>query len=180
MAGTSNYPGSLDDFSTTSPPNLGDTDSTGRSHSKRHDDLEAAVEAVQGELGVNPSGPSASTVAARLTGIEADYLTASAASTIYLTQTDASAVYLTQVDASATYITPGDVSASFLPLSLATSAGEIIVAESSGSFVSLSVGSNNQYLRVNASATGAGKIEWADIVIPESSEPLSPFMLMGG
>jgi hypothetical protein len=65
MAGTSNYPGALDDFAEASPTNLGDDDSTGRNHSERHDDVEAAMEAVQGELGVDPAGPSASTVAAR-------------------------------------------------------------------------------------------------------------------
>lgn len=48
MAGTTNFPTSVDDFATTSPTNLGDNDSTGRTHSERHDDLEAAMEAVQG------------------------------------------------------------------------------------------------------------------------------------
>lgn len=70
MAGTSAYPGALDDFSAQSPTNLGDDDSTGRTHSERHDDLEAAMEAVQGELGVDPAGPSASTVAARFTALD--------------------------------------------------------------------------------------------------------------
>lgn len=44
------FPGSVDDFATTSPTNLGDDDSTGRSHSERHNDLESAMEAVQGYL----------------------------------------------------------------------------------------------------------------------------------
>lgn len=70
MAGTSSYPGALDDFAESSPTNLGDDDSTGRTHSERHDDLEAAMEAVQGELGTDPAGPSASTVAARFTALD--------------------------------------------------------------------------------------------------------------
>ncbi len=65
MAGTSNYPSSLDNFAAASPTNLGDNDTTGRNHAERHDDLEAAVEAIQGELGVNPAG-TAATVVARL------------------------------------------------------------------------------------------------------------------
>lgn len=69
MAGSSSYPGALDDFAEASPTNLGDDDSTGRTHSERHDDLESAMEAVQGELGVDPAG-SASTVAARFTALD--------------------------------------------------------------------------------------------------------------
>ena len=68
--GVSNYPAALDNFATTSPPNLGDNDSTSRKHAARHDDMEAAMEAVQGELGTNPSG-AAATVAARIAAIEA-------------------------------------------------------------------------------------------------------------
>jgi hypothetical protein len=70
VAGTSNYPGALDNFAEASPTNLGDEDSTGRTHSERHDDLEAAMEAVQEELGTDPSGASASTVAARFTALD--------------------------------------------------------------------------------------------------------------
>lgn len=65
MAGSSVYPGALDNFSNNSPTNLGDNDSTGRTHSERHDDVEAAIEAVQSELGINPSGTFA-TVGERL------------------------------------------------------------------------------------------------------------------
>lgn len=68
--GTTNYPNGLDDFAGASPPNLGDNDVTGRKHAKRHDDIESAMEAVQAELGTNPSGSDA-TVAARFTRIEA-------------------------------------------------------------------------------------------------------------
>ena len=63
--GTSVYPGALDDFAEASPPYLADDDTTGRDHPARHDDLEAAMEAVQGELGTDPAGGSA-TVKARL------------------------------------------------------------------------------------------------------------------
>jgi hypothetical protein len=47
MAGTTTFPGAVDDFAAASPTNLGDDDSTGRTHSERHDDVEAAMEAVQ-------------------------------------------------------------------------------------------------------------------------------------
>jgi len=63
--GTSVYPGSLDNFATTSPAQLVNVDSTGRDHDARHDDLEAAVENIEAELGTNPSS-SWSTVTARL------------------------------------------------------------------------------------------------------------------
>lgn len=46
--GTTAFPGAADDFATTSPTNLGDDDSKGRTHSERHDDMESAMEAVQG------------------------------------------------------------------------------------------------------------------------------------
>jgi hypothetical protein len=63
----------LDDFAaTTATPTTtktGTVDSKGRTHSGRHDDVEAAVENVQAALGVNPAGAFA-TVAARLTAIE--------------------------------------------------------------------------------------------------------------
>lgn len=47
MPGTTSFPGSVDNFAAASPTNLGDDDSTGRTHSERHDDIEAAMEAVQ-------------------------------------------------------------------------------------------------------------------------------------
>ena len=68
--GTSVYPGALDDFAEASPPYLADDDTTGRDHPARHDDLEAAMEAVQGELGTDPAGGSA-TVKARLDALDA-------------------------------------------------------------------------------------------------------------
>ena len=63
--GTSVYPGALDNFAEASPPYLADDDTTGRDHPARHDDMEAAMEAVQGELGTDPAG-GAATVKARL------------------------------------------------------------------------------------------------------------------
>lgn len=70
MAGTSSYPGGIDDFALSSPEDLGDVDSKGRTHSKRHDDIEAAVVAIETELGVNPSG-SSGTVADRFDTVDA-------------------------------------------------------------------------------------------------------------
>lgn len=70
MPGTSAYPGALDDFALASPTNLGDSDIKGRTHSERSDDMEAAMEAVQAELGTDPAGASA-TVKARFDVIEA-------------------------------------------------------------------------------------------------------------
>jgi hypothetical protein len=68
MAGATNYPGALDDFAEASPTNLGDDDATGRTHVERHDDIEAAMEAVQGTLGTTPAGVY-DTVGARLDAI---------------------------------------------------------------------------------------------------------------
>lgn len=48
--GTTAYPGAVDDFAGSSPTNLADADSTGRTHSERHDDMEAAMEAVQAKI----------------------------------------------------------------------------------------------------------------------------------
>lgn len=47
MAGSTNFPSSVDDFSEASPSKLGTDDTSGRKHSERHDDMEAAMEAVQ-------------------------------------------------------------------------------------------------------------------------------------
>lgn len=71
MPGSSTYPGTLDNFAAASPTNLADSDATGRTHSERHDDVEAAMEAVQAELGTDPAGASA-TVKARFDVIEAN------------------------------------------------------------------------------------------------------------
>ena len=81
MAGSSVYPSSLDNFSTESPTNLGDNDSTGRTHSERHDDVEAAVEAVQAELGLNPSGDF-STVRERLDDLDEGFGNTSSTTTL--------------------------------------------------------------------------------------------------
>lgn len=72
--GSSVYPGGLDDFAANTPTPaltaMGAVDSTGRTHSRRHDDVEAAMEAVEGELGTNPSG-GYSTVGGWLAALEA-------------------------------------------------------------------------------------------------------------
>ena len=81
MAGASVYPGALDNFAEASPTNLGDNDTTGRTHSERHDDVEAAVEAVQGELGLNPSGDFA-TVRARLDDLDEGFGNTSSTTTL--------------------------------------------------------------------------------------------------
>lgn len=61
-----NYPGALDSLTN---PSAGDAlDSP--SHAGQHANANDAIEAVQAELGTNPSGSDA-TVAARLTAIEA-------------------------------------------------------------------------------------------------------------
>lgn len=65
MTGSSAYPNSLDNFALASPSNLSNPDATGRTHAERHDDGEAALEAIETELGTNPSGPF-DTVAQRL------------------------------------------------------------------------------------------------------------------
>ena len=59
------YPGGLDSF--TNPTSGDDLDDSvgGRTHSQMHADVNDAMEAVQAELGTNPSGSEA-TVAARL------------------------------------------------------------------------------------------------------------------
>lgn len=71
MAGTTDYPGALDVFDTTLPASQATADDEGRTHKGNHEDLAAAMMAVQAELGTNPSGSSA-TVAARIGVIEAD------------------------------------------------------------------------------------------------------------
>lgn len=71
MAGTTDYPGALDVFDTTLPASQATADDEGRTHKGNHEDLAAAMNAIETELGANPSGSSA-TVAARIAAIEAD------------------------------------------------------------------------------------------------------------
>ena len=52
--GATSFPGGVDDFATTSPTNLGDDDSKGRTHSERHNDMESAMEAVQAHVHAHP------------------------------------------------------------------------------------------------------------------------------
>lgn len=47
MAGSTDFPGAVDDFAASSPARLGDLDASGRDHDQRHDDTEAAIIAMQ-------------------------------------------------------------------------------------------------------------------------------------
>jgi hypothetical protein len=64
-----NYPGALDAF--TNPTSGDDLDSVGVVHSEQHANINDAVEAMQAELGTDPSAGFA-TVAARFTDVESD------------------------------------------------------------------------------------------------------------
>lgn len=66
------YPGALPNFAESSPDQQSDPDSTGRTHSERHNDVEAELEAALAELGINPSGTHG-TVAERLAAAEDNY-----------------------------------------------------------------------------------------------------------
>jgi hypothetical protein len=105
MAGTSSYPGGLDNFAAASPTNLGDDDATGRTHSERHDDLEAAMEAVQAELGTDPAG-SETTVKARFDGLDSALAGKSPSSVLYLSGTSGN--YVSAPDVAALDVT-GDI-----------------------------------------------------------------------
>lgn len=65
MAGTSVYPGALDNWATNKTNATFHTND----HPQHHNDLADSVNKVEAELGVNPSGPE-STVAARFTAID--------------------------------------------------------------------------------------------------------------
>lgn len=65
----SSYPGSADSFATIGPSDTTTTTVGGRTHKDMHNDLGDAIEAVQGELGTNPSD-SETTVKARFEKIE--------------------------------------------------------------------------------------------------------------
>ena len=65
----SDYPGGLDSFDTIAADKKTSDAVGGRTHRQMHNDLGDAIEAVQAELGVNPSG-SAATVVARLDAAE--------------------------------------------------------------------------------------------------------------
>jgi hypothetical protein len=68
---STNYPNSIDNF--TNPTSTDSLSSTTVPHHQQHADVNDAVEAIQGELGVNPSGPY-NTVKARIEGLESDIL----------------------------------------------------------------------------------------------------------
>ena len=69
-----NYPGALDTETSFPPISPTDTMNTaGKLHSTQHTDLGDAIQAVQAELGVNPSdgvGTTFTTVKARLNAVE--------------------------------------------------------------------------------------------------------------
>ncbi len=63
------YPGGLDVFTALLSGNQSAPTAEGRRHRARHNDVEDAVEAIEAELGTDPSG-AADTVAARLTALD--------------------------------------------------------------------------------------------------------------
>jgi hypothetical protein len=67
----SSYPGGLDSFTNPTGTDNLDTAVGGLTHSAQHGAVNDAIEAIEGELGTNPSG-AALTVAARFTAVEAD------------------------------------------------------------------------------------------------------------
>lgn len=73
-----NYPSGLDSFTAPNPGDALGSSTTGRKHSERHRDIEDAVEAIETELGVDPSGASASVVA-RLDALDSAWPAADAA-----------------------------------------------------------------------------------------------------
>ena len=66
----STYPGAVDAFDTIASDKKTSDAVGGRTHRDMHNDLGDAIEAVQAELGTDPSGASA-TVKARFEAIEA-------------------------------------------------------------------------------------------------------------
>jgi hypothetical protein len=158
VAGTSNYPGALDNFAEASPTNLGDEDSTGRTHSERHDDVEAAMEAVQGELGTNPAG-SASTVSARLDDVDT---------------TVSNLISASAVTASLSAI-QSDVD-SKIAASAFIAAGDLLVGAGSASVGTLAIGSNSTVLTVDTNEPF--KVKWAPPATIEDTT-ISPLLLMG-
>lgn len=66
----SSYPGGLDSFGTPAPTDSQSVPVGGRTHSQSHGDLGDAVEAIEAELGLAPSG-AAATVVARLDSLDA-------------------------------------------------------------------------------------------------------------
>ncbi len=66
---TSGYPGAFDAFAEVGPADTMTTAVGGRTHRQAHNDMGDAIEALQAELGLTPSGDAAS-VGARFDGIE--------------------------------------------------------------------------------------------------------------
>lgn len=71
---STNYPNSIDNF--TNPTSTDKLDSATVPHHLQHSNINDAVEAIESELGINPSGPY-STVKARIEGLESDILSQS-------------------------------------------------------------------------------------------------------
>ena len=69
-----NYPTGLDTFATIGASDEMDDEVGTRTHREMHNDANDAIEAIQGELGLSPSG-AAATVAARLGTFSALYTT---------------------------------------------------------------------------------------------------------
>lgn len=67
---TTSYPSGLDSFTNPSGTDETDDEIGTRTHSEFHADTNDAIEAIEGELGVNPSG-TAATVKARIEAVEA-------------------------------------------------------------------------------------------------------------
>ncbi len=67
MTGSTNFPGAVDVFSALSPAKLSTPDSQGRDHGQRHDDMDAAVAAVESAI-VN--GPITCGGGAQFTGLK--------------------------------------------------------------------------------------------------------------
>jgi hypothetical protein len=151
VAGTSSYPGALDNFSALSPTNLGDNDSTGRNHGERHDDLEAAVEAVQAELGINPAG-TAATVVARL-----DNLPTLSDATPQALGTAAAGTASAASRSDHVHAEP-DLSA-YVPNSTVTAKADLLVASASATVDNLAVGTDDQYLVADSGETLG--LKWA-------------------
>lgn len=68
---STNYPNSIDNF--TNPTSTDSLSSITVPHHQQHANANDAIEAIQGELGLNPAGPY-NTVKDRIEGLESDIL----------------------------------------------------------------------------------------------------------
>ena len=128
------YPGGLDDFANPTPTSP--MDSITVKHSAAHANLNDAVEAIQGELGVDPAG-SAATVAARIAAVEAAKgkplaLTGAAAATRYVGGT-----------------------ASVAPTTGTFAVGDFVVTQDAKVYVCTVAGTPGTWVAASVGATGA-------------------------